>query len=245
MFLLPDKISLIVPSEATDGMQLWSGIPVPTLFESYLVESLNNNQVAFEVTLENLDRALKSAQLSTECICKLTKKGGSTYLTFIVEIQASQVMNVVHDVPIRLQTPTQIAMLTEPVLPDPTVHILLPSLKQVKPIVERLKKLDDALIIECNMDGCLKMGVQTDSAKITTVVNGLEHPKVEGAEEAPVRDASRWGSVRVDMKKFSRFLGAHHINPTAVVCCLIEHKAVVMHVILDTFYLTYYIPVLA
>jgi HUS1 checkpoint protein len=91
-------------------------------------------------------------------------------------------MNVVQDFPIKLLYPTQKALLVEPHLPDPTVHILLPSLKQLKPIVDRLKKLDEALIIECNMDGVLKLGVQTDSAKITTVINGLEHPKVEGAE---------------------------------------------------------------
>ena len=91
-------------------------------------------------------------------------------------------MNVVQDVPIKLLSPTQTALLVEPRLPEPTVHILLPSLKQLKPIVDRLKKLDEALVIECNMDGVLKLGVQTDSAKITTVITGLEHPKVEGAE---------------------------------------------------------------
>jgi hypothetical protein len=87
-------------------MQLWSGIPAATLFESYLVESLNANQVAFELQVENLDRALKSAQFSTECVCKLTKKSANTYLTFIVEIQGAQVMNVVQDVPIKLLSPT-------------------------------------------------------------------------------------------------------------------------------------------
>ncbi len=87
-------------------MQLWSGIPASTLFESYVVESLNANQVAFELLVENLDRALKSAQFSTECICKLTKKNGNTYLTFIVEIQGAQVMTVVQDVPIKLLSPT-------------------------------------------------------------------------------------------------------------------------------------------
>ena len=244
MFLTPDKLSFIAASEMTEGMQLWSGIPQQTLFESYVVESQNANQVALEVVVENLERALKSAQLSTDCLCKLTKKNGAAYLTFIVELKASQVMNVVHDVPIRLQTPTQINMLVEPVLPDPTVHILMPPLKQIKPVVERLKRLDEVLVIECNMDGCLKLGVQTDSAKITTVVRGLEHPKVEGAEEAPARDPDKWGTARVDMKKFVRFLGAHHVGHAAVVCCIIKGKAVVMHVILEgTFYLTYYIPI--
>src|SRR5258706_59414 len=110
-------------------MQLWSGVPVATLFEAYVVESLNNNQVAFELQVENLSGALKSAQFSTECLCKLTKKNGHTFLTFLVEIQSAQIMSVVQDVPIRLLSPTQTALLLEPHLPDPTVHILLPALK--------------------------------------------------------------------------------------------------------------------
>ena len=245
MFLTPDKLALIVPSEATDGMQLWSGVPAAELFESYLVESLNQNQVAFEVSLENLERALKSAQLSTDCLCKLTKKNGCTYLTFIVELKASQVMNVVQDVPIQLQTPSQIAMLVEPILPDPTVHIMFPPLAQLKHIVERLRQLDDAVTLECNMAGVLRLGVHTDACRCTTVIESLEHPRVEGADGPPERDADRWGSARVDGRKLGRFFGALAVNPAAVVCCIIEHRAVVMHVILGAFYITYYLPVLA
>ena len=94
------------------------------------------------------------------------------------------------------------------------------------------------------MDGELRLGVHTDAARLTAIVTNLEHPRVDGAAAPPPRDANLWGAVRVDMKKFSRFLGAHHVNPAAVVCCIIVHKALVMHVILDTFYLTYYIPVI-
>jgi hypothetical protein len=110
-------------------MQLWSGVPVSMLFEGYVVESLNNNQVAFEVLVENLAGALKSAQFSTECLCKLTKKSGHTYLTFLVEIQSAQIMSVVQDVPIRLLSPTQTALLREPAMGEPEVHIMLPALK--------------------------------------------------------------------------------------------------------------------
>jgi hypothetical protein len=52
--------------------------------------------------------------------------------------------------------------------------------------------------------------------------------QVDGAESAPPRDAELWGQAKVDMKKFSRFLGAHHVNPAAVVCCIHAHKALVM-----------------
>ncbi len=65
----PERFQLVVPD--SNGMQLWSGLPLVTLFEHGKVESLNNNQVAFEMVVENLERALKSAQYSTECVCKV------------------------------------------------------------------------------------------------------------------------------------------------------------------------------
>lgn len=107
-----------------------------------------------------------------------------------------------------------------------------------------MKGLADTLSIECNYDGTLKLGVVTDSAKITTVMNGLDHPRIEGYE-GPERNADIWASVRVDMKNFSRFLGASNIGPDHVICCVVVHKVVVMHVLLDQLYLTYYIPILA
>ena len=148
-----------------DGMQVWAKTAVRCLFDAYVVESLNNNQIAFELSVENLERALKSAQFSTNCNCKLTKKGGKPYLTFIVEIQAAQIMNVVQDVPVKLLTPAQAALILEPSInADPReVNVCLPSVgKVVRPIVDRLRKLDDVLLVEANMDGVLRLGVQTD-----------------------------------------------------------------------------------
>lgn len=58
----PEQFQCIVPDSR--GMQLWSGVPLGTLFEQCKVESLNNNMVAFEMVVENFERAVKSAQLS-------------------------------------------------------------------------------------------------------------------------------------------------------------------------------------
>lgn len=162
-FLFVSLLTAVV--QMGDGMQVWAKTAVRCLFDSYVVESLNNNLIAFELSVENLERALKSAQFSTNCTCKLTKKGGKPYLTFIVEIQAAQIMNVVQDVPVKLLSPAQAALILEPsVSADPReVNICLPSVgKVVRPIVDRLRKLDDVLVVEANMDGVLRLGVQTD-----------------------------------------------------------------------------------
>ena len=51
-------------------------------------------------------------------------------------------------------------------------------------------------------------------------------------------------SVKVDIKKFARFLYSYQVHPTNVICCLVENRALVLHVLLDDLYMTYYLPVL-
>ena len=59
-----------------------------TLFEDYRIESLNNNEVAFEVQLDNLNRALKSAQHANDVHMKLSKNGrGTPIVAVIIESQ--------------------------------------------------------------------------------------------------------------------------------------------------------------
>ena len=60
-----------------------------TIFEEYLVESLNNNQIGFELSLDNLERALISGKLAQEITTRLTKKNNMAYLSFHIEIQVS------------------------------------------------------------------------------------------------------------------------------------------------------------
>jgi hypothetical protein len=50
------------------------------------VESLNNNEVAFEINLDHLQRALKSGQFAQDIIVKLTKKNGIAYLSLVIEV---------------------------------------------------------------------------------------------------------------------------------------------------------------
>jgi hypothetical protein len=70
---------------------------------------------------------------------------------------------------------------------------------------------------------------------------------MEGQDAPPPRDANKSACVRVDMRKFWRFLGAHVLNFGAVVCSIVPQKALIIHVIMDhlsAFYITYYIPVI-
>lgn len=65
----------------------------------------------------------------------------------------------------------------------------------------------------------------------------------EGENPPPQSEDVR-AEAYVDVKKFLGFLHSNIVRPTHVILCLLEQKAVVLHVLLDDLYMTYFIPVL-
>ena len=59
-----------------------------TLFEEYRIESKNNNEIAFEISLDNLLKALKSGQLASDITLKLTKLEQNPFLRIAIDIQS-------------------------------------------------------------------------------------------------------------------------------------------------------------
>lgn len=81
---------MILASDITDGMQVWSGMPSSALFDDDMIlESVSNNEISFEVNLDNLQRALKSGVTAQNVIMKLTKKNNSPFLSFNIDVQVN------------------------------------------------------------------------------------------------------------------------------------------------------------
>ncbi|KAL6076666.1 DNA damage checkpoint control protein [Balamuthia mandrillaris] len=241
--LTPKKVEFILTSDITDGVQVWSGINSSSLFDEYRIESKNQNEIAFELSLDNLLRGLKSGQLASDITLKLAKFDGQPTLCIAVKIQSQQqMMSVVQDIPVKLLTAAQLQQFIEPYLPDPEVYIMLPPLKLMRSVIDRMKNIHDYLIITANMAGDLTLKVETELVSIATFYRQLEHPQIEG-RSPPRHDPSKSAEVKVDIKKFARFLYSYQVGPTNVILCLVVDKAVVLHVLLEDLYLTYYIPV--
>jgi HUS1 checkpoint protein len=194
--------------------------------------------------LENLSRALKSGQFAHETLVKLTKKNGIPYLSFAIEMIATQSMSILQDVPVNVLSPAQIASFVEPLLPDPEVYIMMPPLKLLRNVVDRMKNIDDYLTVQANMAGEFTLKVETDMVSIATFYRNLDHPHIEG-RDPPRVNPDQAAAVKVDIKKFSRFLYSSQVSPQNVICCIVKGQALVLHVLLDDLFITYYIPVLA
>jgi HUS1 checkpoint protein len=244
VLLTPKKIQFILISDLTDGFQVWAACNAASLFEDYVIESQNGNEISFHINLDNLLKGLQSGSNAQEIHMKLTKKGGTAYLSFAILMNPVKSITITQEIPVQILTPVQLQGYTEPVLPDPEVYIMMPPLKSLKNVIERMKNIDNYLILQANMAGELTLKVQTDNISVATFYRKLEHPHIEG-KEAPNTNPDQKAKVKVDVKKFSRFLFSHIIIPKNVICCIVEDTALVLHVLLDDLFITYYIPVLA
>lgn len=116
---------------------------------------------------------------------------------------------VTQDIPVRVLAPHTVQSLHEPVCREPDVHIMFPSLLQLKNISDRFTKLAmtsksgsasgatgfrgsiasvPKLELSANMHGCLRLRLVTDAMNINSTWTGLTNPEldpgtVEGGEE--------------------------------------------------------------
>ncbi|MCJ1434048.1 hypothetical protein MMC27_003414 [Xylographa pallens] len=118
---------------------------------------------------------------------------------------------ITQDIPVRVLSAAQVEGIHEPRCRDPDVHILLPSLLQLKSISERFTKLalsaapkagggfqsgaGPRLEIAANMHGGLRVGIRTEGLRIESRWAGLSNPEldaanVEGGEEGVRRHPS-------------------------------------------------------
>lgn len=156
-------------------------------------------------------------------------------------------MTVTHDIPITILTPMQFAQYSEPSLPDPHVHIMMPPLRLLRPVIDKMKNISDYVTVQANMAGEFNLQVTTDTVEINTVyrvlslslfvsdfslslslllslfipealMQGLEHPAIDG-RPPHTPDSTRECGLKVDIKKFHRFLFSYLVCPTNVICC--------------------------
>ena len=58
------------------------------------------------------------------------------------------------------------------------VHIVLPPLQDIRPVVERLRALGDVVAVRANRSGKLQISAATENAKIDVVWGNLQNPRI-------------------------------------------------------------------
>ena len=107
---------------------------------------------------------------------------------------------VEHNIPIRVLAASSVESIHEPRVREPDVHVLLPSLIQLKAISDRFTKLATAtasgtapsaltnpvnipkLELSANMHGSLKLSIATDALNISSLWTGLSNPELDPSQ---------------------------------------------------------------
>ena len=237
----PEEVRFINEFELAQGSQAFCTLKNEALFDDYQIESAAANNIGFTLKLDNLEKALKSAMaFGTQTEARLTKKQGHPILSICL-LNLTRASQLDQDIPIELVS--QVASRQPPEIPDPMVHIVLPPLKQLRYIVDRFKQMSDHLTIRANMDGMLALEIDTDFVQVSTVFRNLVHFQLD--DRPLIRDPTIEAEVKVDIKKFVKFLASTQISPTNTICCLTPGHSLVIHLTVADLILYYYLSVIS
>jgi len=89
----------------------------------------------------------------------------------------------------------------------------------------------------------MTLGIETDSASVTTHFKHLDTPTWEGgSSQNHNRDPDKMAEARVDIKKLATFLHGQQVNPSRVICNIVHGKAVQFLLLHEDLSLQYVIP---
>lgn len=86
----------------------------------------------------------------------------------------------------------------------------------LKSSASRLKSLSKYLIISANMEGTLRLRVETDLVQCESIYHHLENPRIENY--TPSSDPADFQSVKISSEDFVNILNSHHLDPVRTVC---------------------------
>lgn len=241
--MTPDLWTFHVSQEYSKGALVFSEIMTKSAFSEYLIESPHRNELAVEVVVTNMFRALRSGASSFETSIKLAKKDGRAYLTF--EFSENDSIHLVQDVPVTLQSPKKVMLCAEPDVPAPEIKMKLPKLKPLRTVIDRMKTIDDLLTIRLSSDGRASFRVETPMVSIETFFRDLSLNPDEKQSQAEVFESV----CKLNVAKFARMLQGCSLLPQCdhMVACIAEQHAFIVHVIFsqDLGTMTFYIPLIA
>eukprot|EP01080_Neovahlkampfia_damariscottae_P003157 gene3157-5473_t len=235
----------ITKTEYQDGTQIWSRIKTKALFSDFRIESTMDNEIWVILDLKNILSALKTYSKAQSIIVKLSKKNGVAFLTLEITVNNA---NITQDIPLQVLGKDEVKDIEEPSLPLPTISITMPNLKDLKSIIDKMKGLNDRLMLTATLANTLNFSIESQFVNVSTFYKSLDHPitsQQSGSNRQPFqRDNETRAVAKVDIKKFWRFLFSHGLGTNEIICSIIEDRAVVMKITLDELDMHYYIPVL-
>jgi HUS1 checkpoint protein len=203
----------------------------------------------FGATDDSTDDALRSSEFREESVELFGARSQDRETT------------VTQDIPVRVLAPASIEGLHEPRCRDPDVHIVLPNLLQLKSISDRFTRLalttksairsgnsasGPKLELSGNMHGCLRLRLNTDSLRVSSLWTNLENPELDPNQvadgeaglanhpstvmkelgDATGQSEEGWATVRIEGKDWGRVLSVGRLGGRVIACFCHEHALI-------------------
>ncbi|KAI9306934.1 checkpoint protein Hus1/Mec3 [Cunninghamella echinulata] len=227
-----DSIHFVKYHENYSDLRAWIKVDPHILFSGYRLESSYNNELSISIDLDSLVRATKVAQQSASTKIILRQKDGQPYLDWRISIEnrIGSTNETSHQLDVVMVPSDRMQYLREPpILETPNAYILLPNLLSMKPIGDRLKSLSKFLTLSVNMNGKIKLSVETELAQVEAIYNNLENPVLNG-HRPPADERDNFSSVCISTEDLVNFLNCYNLDPRNVVCAVTDQLCLAFYV---------------
>jgi len=246
--LTEDVIYLICAGEANTngGPQVWAQIKVPSVFAGFRIESNTDNQIFLEFVPTALSKALRSASAATSVVVRLAKRASTDHPILLFNIdtvsRSNHTLSIVQEVAVRVLKLAEVQeMAKEPMCPEPDVHIVLPSPSDtLRTVVDRMKNSHNVIHLSANLDGQLRLRVESDLVNIETTFRGLKNPSVDvDASQRPSQrgdgesDPTIFHSVAIESKHLLKLLAAL-ANGSHTIACICAKFCTIFYVYISS-----------
>lgn len=246
LHLSPESIKISVIANAIDDPRCFCEVSSDKMFHDYRIESQSDNSILFEIGLDLLSIALKSGLSADICQLKLVKRGSKPCLCF--EAQASHtatILDVKHDIPIRVQKASDIVYYQPPEVPPPDTALQLPRSKLLRTIIDKMARFGKSMKITSSQLGQLSFQIASyqSSVDIKTFVPNLTPIYTETMDRATY--SNNVASVNVDINKLSAILRLHDLKWDNAVLYVTDNSTLFLELpYMDSGTIGFYVPII-
>ncbi|CDS13128.1 hypothetical protein LRAMOSA05311 [Lichtheimia ramosa] len=227
-------VQLIKLRDSDSGVQGWTKFDPSLIFQAFRIESAYNNHIYLSLAIDDLVRATRTAQQCSDIQLALRKKRNTTILdwSMVTQNRGGSTTIIGQEICVSLIPHDRWRTFREPLFGGyPDSYIRLPDLLTLKSSASRLKSLSKYLIISANMEGTLRLRVETDLVQCESIYHHLENPRIENY--TPSSDPADFQSVKISSEDFVNILNSHHLDPVRTVCAIHDKHQVTFYVYVD------------
>lgn len=231
----PEYFKIISVVEET-GTQICTTMPASALFDDYVTDSVEDNKIVFELTIDELIKAFRGAGGADEVVMKLTRRKGTRITTLRVMIPSARSSTfdaeILQDLPVQMKKYGSNAI-KEYAWGEPNVYIRLPTpLTSLMKIADRFKSLSKRVTIMANNEGTLELASNAEGVRVKSTWKNMQVVLTEDSEGMPSQGLDTLYMCTVRAREWYSILQVSSVAQK-IVLGIIDQQALVLYCYID------------